>query len=293
MLVLAVGPNSKQGSIASLASGQDLRNPEHTLFRQKTVLTEKLEQLAGDIGRFGLAAALLTLMAMSSQFSYHNFIQNQTPWNWMFLETYLHQLITSITILVVAVPEGLPLASTLALAFSIQRMMKDNNLVRHLEACETMGSITAICTDKTGTLTLNDLKVQQLWIGGTPMDLKKLTLNPEIKKLLSEAIALNSTAILKSTGFECIGNRTECGLLKFLDLKLDSNYHQIRQEWSNLEVFPFTSNSKRMSILVKKQNQQIFYIKGAPEIVLKFCKFQVHLILRSDWKYCFLVEYFW
>lgn len=277
MLVLAVGANSRQGSIASLASGQDLGNPGSTLFRQKTVLTEKLEQLAAEIGRFGLAAALLTLLTMASQFTYQNLIQDPAPWDWTFLETYLHQLIISITILVVAVPEGLPLASTLALAFSIQRMMKDNNLVRHLEACETMGSITAICTDKTGTLTLNDLKVQQFWIGGISMELGKLTLNPGIKKLISEGIALNSTASLKSTGFECIGNRTECGLLRFLNLALDSNYHQIRQEWSNLEVFPFTSTSKRMSILVKKQNQKIFHIKGAPEIILKFCKFQVNL----------------
>eukprot|EP00210_Caulerpa_lentillifera_P004992 g4766.t1 len=281
MLVLAVGSNSKQGSIASLASGQGLsNNSQGTLLRQKTVLTEKLERLAGDIGRFGLGAALVTLGSMAGQFSFEIFIHNPQPWNWQFLEVYLHQLITSITILVVAVPEGLPLASTLALAFSVQRMMQDNNLVRHLEACETMGSITAICTDKTGTLTLNNLAVKQLWLADRKLNVQSLALTPEYKQLITEAIALNSTASLgrmSGAGIECIGNRMECGLLKFLMKDLEVDYRPIREAWRNLEVTPFTSSRKRMSSLVQKDNKTIFHLKGAPEIVLKLCKFQMML----------------
>lgn len=107
----------------------------------------------------------------------------------------------------VAVPEGLPLASTLALAFSVQRMMQDNNLVRHLEACETMGSVTTVCTDKTGTLTANDLTVQELWIGGQPSKTDHLHLTPAFKDILSEAIAVNSTATLTSNSGEKLMGR--------------------------------------------------------------------------------------
>ena len=99
---------------------------------------------------------------------------------------------------VVAVPEGLPLASTLALAFSVQRMMEDNNLVRNLDACETMGSVTTVCTDKTGTLTVNDLNVQQLWVANSIQTIKGLALDKELRNLIAEAISVNTTASLQN-----------------------------------------------------------------------------------------------
>lgn len=118
--------------------------------RQTTQLQRKLDSMAGRIGQFGLAAALVSLLGMALPFTYATFVVGGAPWSVGYLGDYLHFLIQSITILVVAVPEGLPLAVTIALAFSVKRMLADHNLVRNLGAAETMGCATTICTDKTG-----------------------------------------------------------------------------------------------------------------------------------------------
>ena len=118
--------------------------------RQTTQLQRKLDAMAGTIGQFGLAAALVSLLGMALPFTYATFVAAGEPWSVAYLGDYLHFLIQAITILVVAVPEGLPLAVTIALAFSVKRMLAENNLVRNLAAAETMGCATTICTDKTG-----------------------------------------------------------------------------------------------------------------------------------------------
>ena len=132
----------------------------------KTILTEKLEQMAADIGKLGLAAGIATALILAGQFTWDTFLVAGSSWSWGYVQQYLDYVIVGVTILVVAIPEGLPLAVTLSLAFSVKRMLQDNNLVRHLDACETMGTATTICSDKTGTLTSNRMSVAQLWSGG-------------------------------------------------------------------------------------------------------------------------------
>lgn len=191
MLVLAVGENCQQGiinkmiltgdqgemeggqvlssgeieSTGSRPGGADTDALQGNALREDTVLVKKLEQLAKDIGNFGVGAAVAVLIINVCLYSWELVLAGSVPWSLTHLEEYLKFFITSITILVVAVPEGLPLAVTLALAFSVQQMLNDNNLVRHLDACETMGCATTICSDKTGTLTENNMKVVRLWSG--------------------------------------------------------------------------------------------------------------------------------
>eukprot|EP01111_Echinosteliopsis_oligospora_P005677 TRINITY_DN191_c0_g1_i4.p1 TRINITY_DN191_c0_g1~~TRINITY_DN191_c0_g1_i4.p1 ORF type:complete len:737 (-),score=213.28 TRINITY_DN191_c0_g1_i4:677-2887(-) len=155
MMVIAVGENSQKGKITAL-----LESPS-----EDTPLTTKLDKLANQIGKFGLVAASLTLLVLLIKFIV-DFKKQGKTWEWSYASVLLGYLITAITIVVVAVPEGLPLAVTISLAYSMQKMMKDNNLVRHLEACETMGGATNICSDKTGTLTMNRMTLNKIWMCG-------------------------------------------------------------------------------------------------------------------------------
>ncbi|GMH44194.1 hypothetical protein BSKO_12128 [Bryopsis sp. KO-2023] len=293
MVVTGVGRNSKQGAIADLVASQGSAQNSENGLRNTTVLTEKLEGLAGDIGRVGVMASLVTFLAMSSRFTFETFFVEGAAWDWRFLQDYLEHVITSITVLVVAVPEGLPLAVTLALAFSVQKMMTDNNLVRNLDACETMGSTTTICSDKTGTLTANDLNVKRIWIGNESIDLNgenQLNADGSFAKgcvlftLLGEAISLNSTASIEAdpnTGKPtALGNRTECGLLKFVSGILDVDYLWIRNSRQIVRNYPFSSSRKRMAVLVEdfldptdleSGPSTTLHVKGAAEIVLRLC----------------------
>lgn len=167
MLVLAVGPNSQQGIINTLVmgGGENAAAGGDNL-REETMLVKKLDKLAKDIGQFGVAAASAVFVVNTFGYSLSLMGMGIMPFTMEHAQQYLEFFITSITILVVAVPEGLPLAVTLALAFSVQRMLADNNLVRHLNACETMAGATTICSDKTGTLTENKMKVARIWAAG-------------------------------------------------------------------------------------------------------------------------------
>ncbi|KAL6771810.1 hypothetical protein ACKKBG_A27885 [Auxenochlorella protothecoides x Auxenochlorella symbiontica] len=168
MLVTAVGGQSASGAIARAVmqrkggggggDGGELREP--------TQLQQKLEVYATTIGKFGIAAALLSTSALIARFSWMTFVVEAKPWDWVYAQDILDALIIGITILVVAVPEGLPLAVTLSLAYSVKQMLADQNLVRQLQASETMGTATVICSDKTGTLTQNDMTLTGLWMGG-------------------------------------------------------------------------------------------------------------------------------
>lgn len=186
MMVIAVGERSQKGKISAL-----LDSPN-----EDTPLTEKLEKLSERIGKFGLIAAALTFSVLVGKY----FIwERHGKWQWSELGNLVGYLITAVTIVVVAVPEGLPLAVTISLAYSMRKMMKDNNLVRHLEACETMGGATNICSDKTGTLTENRMTLDKLWIAGEEHE-DAGEIEENVARLFAEGISVNSSAYIERGG---------------------------------------------------------------------------------------------
>uniref|UniRef100_A0A3P9LAY8 Calcium-transporting ATPase n=1 Tax=Oryzias latipes TaxID=8090 RepID=A0A3P9LAY8_ORYLA len=255
--------------------------------KEKSVLQGKLTKLAVQIGYAGLVMSSITVTILVLYFSIDNFVMKKRPWmaecTPIYVQYFVKFFIIGVTVLVVAVPEGLPLAVTISLAYSVKKMMKDNNLVRHLDACETMGNATAICSDKTGTLTTNRMTAVQCYIGD--VHYKKIpdpgVLPPKSLDLLINAIAINSaytTKILppdKEGGLpKQVGNKTECGLLGLiLELKLD--YQPIRNqipEEKLYKVYTFNSVRKSMSTVIKLPDGSFrMYSKGASEIVLKKC----------------------
>ncbi|XP_053150600.1 plasma membrane calcium-transporting ATPase 2 isoform X4 [Hemicordylus capensis] len=255
--------------------------------KEKSVLQGKLTKLAVQIGKAGLVMSAITVIILVLYFSIDNFVVNKKPWlpecTPVYVQYFVKFFIIGVTVLVVAVPEGLPLAVTISLAYSVKKMMKDNNLVRHLDACETMGNATAICSDKTGTLTTNRMTVVQAYVGDVhykevpdPNSIPAKTLD-----LLVHAIAINSaytTKVLppeKEGGLpRQVGNKTECGLLGFvLDLKQD--YQPVRNQMPEeklYKVYTFNSVRKSMSTVIKMPDDSFrMYSKGASEIVLKKC----------------------
>uniref|UniRef100_A0A8C8SPA4 Calcium-transporting ATPase n=1 Tax=Pelusios castaneus TaxID=367368 RepID=A0A8C8SPA4_9SAUR len=255
--------------------------------KEKSVLQGKLTKLAVQIGKAGLVMSAITVIILVLYFAVDTFVVKKKQWlpecTPIYVQYFVKFFIIGVTVLVVAVPEGLPLAVTISLAYSVKKMMKDNNLVRHLDACETMGNATAICSDKTGTLTTNRMTVVQAYLGD--VHYKEIP-NPasipdKILDLLVNAIAINSaytTKILppeKEGGLpRQVGNKTECGLLGFvLDLKQD--YQPVRNlipEETLYKVYTFNSVRKSMSTVVKMPDGSFrMYSKGASEIVLKKC----------------------
>ncbi|XP_062842723.1 plasma membrane calcium-transporting ATPase 2 isoform X9 [Trichomycterus rosablanca] len=255
--------------------------------KEKSVLQGKLTKLAVQIGKAGLLMSAITVIILVLYFAIDNFVLQKKPWlpecTPIYIQYFVKFFIIGVTVLVVAVPEGLPLAVTISLAYSVKKMMKDNNLVRHLDACETMGNATAICSDKTGTLTTNRMTAVQLYSADVhfkvipdPSALPSKTLD-----MLANAISINSaytTNILppdKEGGLpKQVGNKTECGLLGLvLDLKRD--YQTIRNqipEEKLYKVYTFNSVRKSMSTVVKLPDGSFrMYSKGASEIVLKKC----------------------
>ncbi|XP_014867712.1 PREDICTED: plasma membrane calcium-transporting ATPase 1-like isoform X3 [Poecilia mexicana] len=255
--------------------------------KEKSVLQGKLTRLAVQIGKAGLFMSALTVIILILYFVIHTFaIQGRT---WMaectpiYIQYFVKFFIIGVTVLVVAVPEGLPLAVTISLAYSVKKMMKDNNLVRHLDACETMGNATAICSDKTGTLTMNRMTVVQAFIGDTHYRTvpEPDAINPGTLDTLVNSISVNSaytTKILppeKEGGLpRHVGNKTECALLGLvLDLKRD--YQPIRDEIPEekmYKVYTFNSSRKSMSTVLQNADGGFrMYSKGASEIVLRKC----------------------
>ncbi|KAL4646357.1 plasma membrane calcium-transporting ATPase 2 isoform X6 [Arapaima gigas] len=255
--------------------------------KEKSVLQGKLTKLAVQIGKAGLVMSAITVIILVLYFAIENFVVDKRPWmpecTPVYIQYFVKFFIIGVTVLVVAVPEGLPLAVTISLAYSVKKMMKDNNLVRHLDACETMGNATAICSDKTGTLTTNRMTVVQAYVGDVyykevpdPDALPSKTLD-----VLVNAIAINSaytTKILppdKEGGLpKQVGNKTECALLGFvLDLKQD--YQPVRNsipEDKLYKVYTFNSIRKSMSTVIKLPSGGFrLYSKGASEIMLKKC----------------------
>lgn len=176
---------SESSGVSSVDEGKSIGNDKSMALmpveglgrlREETVLQRKLAGYASTIGQLGLGAAVVASTALITRFSYDTFVLEQLPWDWTYLHAYLSFFITGVTILVVAVPEGLPLAVTISLAYSVMRMLDENNLVRHLGAAETMATTNVICTDKTGTLTQNRMAVTGMWLAGkTVPNLRKFT----------------------------------------------------------------------------------------------------------------------
>ncbi|XP_048000496.1 plasma membrane calcium-transporting ATPase 2 isoform X5 [Leguminivora glycinivorella] len=252
--------------------------------KEKSVLQAKLTKLAIQIGYAGSTIAVLTVIILVIQFSVTTFVTQEKPWRATYINHFVKHLIIGVTVLVVAVPEGLPLAVTLSLAYSVKKMMKDNNLVRHLDACETMGNATAICSDKTGTLTTNRMTVVQSYICEK---LCKVTPNyrdlpADVAETLIESISVNSaftSRIMPSqdpTGPPMqVGNKTECALLGFV-LGLGQSYEAVRErhtEESFTRVYTFNSVRKSMSTVIPYKGGYRLYTKGASEIVMKKCSF--------------------
>ncbi|XP_066528072.1 plasma membrane calcium-transporting ATPase 2 isoform X5 [Hoplias malabaricus] len=255
--------------------------------KEKSVLQGKLTKLAVQIGKAGLVMSAITVIILVLYFAIDNFVLQKRQWlpecTPIYIQYFVKFFIIGVTVLVVAVPEGLPLAVTISLAYSVKKMMKDNNLVRHLDACETMGNATAICSDKTGTLTTNRMTAVQCYVGDVHYKVipDPSSIPPKTLDILVSAISINSaytTKILppdKEGGLpKQVGNKTECGLLGLvLDLKRD--YQSIRNqipEEKLYKVYTFNSVRKSMSTVTKLQDGSFrMYSKGASEIVLKKC----------------------
>ncbi|XP_021107924.1 plasma membrane calcium-transporting ATPase 3 isoform X2 [Heterocephalus glaber] len=255
--------------------------------KEKSVLQGKLTKLAVQIGKAGLVMSAITVIILVLYFVIETFVVDGRVWlaecTPVYVQYFVKFFIIGVTVLVVAVPEGLPLAVTISLAYSVKKMMKDNNLVRHLDACETMGNATAICSDKTGTLTTNRMTVVQSYLGDTYY--KEIpapsALTPKILDLLVHAISINSAYTTKILPPEKegalprqVGNKTECALLGFmLDLKRD--FQPVREQIPEdklYKVYTFNSVRKSMSTVIHKPDGGFrLFSKGASEILLKKC----------------------
>uniref|UniRef100_A0A8C6Y5Y2 Calcium-transporting ATPase n=1 Tax=Naja naja TaxID=35670 RepID=A0A8C6Y5Y2_NAJNA len=255
--------------------------------KEKSVLQGKLTKLAVQIGKAGLLMSAVTVIILVLYFVIDTFWIQKRPWlaecTPIYIQYFVKFFIIGVTVLVVAVPEGLPLAVTISLAYSVKKMMKDNNLVRHLDACETMGNATAICSDKTGTLTMNRMTVVQAYI--SEKHYKKI---PEVQAIPDKTLSYLVTGISVNSAYTSkilppekegglprhVGNKTECALLGFLlDLKRD--YQEVRNEIPEealYKVYTFNSVRKSMSTVLKNSDGSFrIFSKGASEIVLKKC----------------------
>ncbi|XP_030826195.1 LOW QUALITY PROTEIN: plasma membrane calcium-transporting ATPase 3-like [Camarhynchus parvulus] len=255
--------------------------------KEKSVLQAKLTQLAVQIGKAGLAMSAITVIILVLYFVIETFVVQGRPWLAecapVYVQYWVKFFIIGVTVLVVAVPEGLPLAVTISLAYSVKKMMKDNNLVRHLDACETMGNATAICSDKTGTLTTNRMTVVQAFVGGSHFSRPPApaALAPPTLDLLAQAIAINSAYTSKILPPEApgalprhVGNKTECALLGLaLGLGRDPEAERAQVPEEHLvKVFTFNSERKSMSTVTRRPGGGYRLLcKGASEMVLRRC----------------------
>ncbi|WP_367183850.1 calcium-translocating P-type ATPase, PMCA-type [uncultured Bacteroides sp.] len=258
MKVDRVGDATEIGKVARQSTEQS---------DEKTPLNIQLEKLANLIGKVGFTIATLTFVIFTGKDLYAYFTANtvETWEQWLQVaQIVLKYFMMAVTLIVVAVPEGLPMSVTLSLALNMRRMLKTNNLVRKMHACETMGAITVICTDKTGTLTQNLMQVHEAHVDES---------NPE---LVAESIAVNSTAFLeeKAEGEKPsgVGNPTEVALLLWLNGK-GADYISLRENAHTVNQLTFSTERKYMATLVDSpvMNKRVLYIKGAPEIVMSKC----------------------
>ena len=247
MAVTAVGDETEIGKVAREAT---------ELSAVKTPLNLQLDRLAKLISKVGSAVSVLAFVA----FLLHDVLTNELWHTGDYLGmagVVLRYFMMAVTLIVMAVPEGLPMAVTLALALNMRRMLRSNNLVRKLQASETMGAVTVICTDKTGTLTENRMTVSRL-------DMEEGI----AEESLFQAIAINSTACLEHD--RRIGNPTEAALLQWMQHR-GSDYEALRRQGHIIDCLPFSTERKYMATLAAPEGHSCLYVKGAPEIVMQFC----------------------
>lgn len=264
--VLSVGDRTEQGKVFEAAQIDD---------SVKTPFNEQLERLGKWISRGSYVIAILVVICRIIVYLTTYGVDCFDSWETAtpFFAYLLQTLMIAVTLVVVAVPEGLPMAITLSLAYSMRRMLKTNNLVRKMHACETMGATTVICTDKTGTLTQNQMKVEEfLFAEDTnplPQDL--------FSRIVYESLAVNSTASLDFSNPQrpqVLGNPTEGALLLWLNSK-NQDYRQLRAQAVKIEEIPFSTELKYMATLVESavlKGHRVLYLKGAPEIVMAMCQ---------------------
>jgi len=282
MLIVAVGPNSEWGKTLMRLNEDDDDDDQ-------TPLEEKLDNLAKFIGKGGILFAVATFIVLLAGFLIQKLV-SKAAWSVKDINIVVNFIVISVTIVVVAVPEGLPLAVTISLAYSVKKMMKDNNLVRKLVACETMGSATNICSDKTGTLTMNEMQVTKAYIAGKQyFEAEELPeqgdLNEKVLKLFSDNSSVNSTAELvkpkadSHKEYEIQGNRTESAILIMLR-RMGVDYKSIRDDFDHsrsiVKMFTFSSKKKRMSTVVRVDDELQLHCKGASEIVLEMCNSELN-----------------
>lgn len=248
--VQAVGDATENGKVYEAARIDD---------SVKTPLNEQLDRLGTLIARVSYGIAFLVIVGRVMMYFLHY------DFEWVHFVSYVLQTVMiSVTLIVVAVPEGLPMAVTLSLAYSMRRMLKTNNLVRKMHACETMGAATVICTDKTGTLTQNVMHVYE-----TCFEIE----GKEIKELVCQGIAVNTTASLQieeGTSPKVLGNPTEGALLLWLyDQGID--YRALKEDVVYEVELPFSTERKLMAVVVRTDQERMLYVKGAPEIVYGKC----------------------
>ncbi|EFJ37088.1 hypothetical protein SELMODRAFT_266601 [Selaginella moellendorffii] len=261
MLVTGVGMNTEWGHLmAVLGEGGD----------DETPLQVRLNGVATLIGKIGLGFAVVTFLVLLLRFLIKKRFQLVTHDALEIVNFFA----IAVTIIVVAVPEGLPLAVTLTLAYAMKKMMRDKALVRHLSACETMGSATCICSDKTGTLTTNHMTVVKSWIGGRVWSESRPEVCAELHELVLENCFQNTSGDVgdgEGGKPDLIGTPTETAVLSF-GISLGGNFKDVRSQSSILKVEPFNSAKKRMGVLVKGGHGTIrAHWKGASEIVLGMC----------------------
>ena len=274
MLVGSVGERTEWGR--TLLRMQEAGNEE-------TPLQGQLNEMVLAIGKFGFFMGSVTFLILFAFWAVDTyFLVLKTAWSWSYLRGIVDALIIAVTLLVVGIPEGLPLAVIISLAYSMKAMTKDNILVRHIEACETMGGATNICSDKTGTLTQNKMTVMCGWIGGEWVEtLSSFSLEPEFGEVFRAVIALNTTAFRHEE--KVVGMPTEMALLDMVD-RVDGSvafYEGFRKKWSNnlLLRIPFSSETKRMISVFYVSDLDVirFLVKGAPEVLLQECRKQLLL----------------
>lgn len=270
MRVDKVGDATEIGKVARQATEQS---------EEQTPLNIQLTKLANLIGKAGFTIAALTFIIFTSKDLYAYFTSGAYTGDWhswlAIARIVLKYFMMAVTLIVVAVPEGLPMSVTLSLALNMRRMLKTNNLVRKMHACETMGAITVICTDKTGTLTQNLMQVYEAQVDNSQPD------------LVAEGIAVNSTAFLeeKAAGEKPsgVGNPTEIALLLWLNGQ-GKDYMSLRTQAKVVNQLTFSTERKYMATLVDSpiRQKRILYIKGAPEIVMSKCNLPADAIARYN-----------
>ncbi|KAM5552860.1 hypothetical protein ABKV19_025201 [Rosa sericea] len=276
MLVTSVGMNTTWGEMMSQISSDT---------SEQTPLQARIHGLASSIGIVGLLVALSNLIVSKIYYFTGNTKDKQGKKEFNGSRTKVNRIImavvgmvgTAVTIVVAAIPEGLPVAMTITFCYAMKRMMADKAMVRKLSACEIMGSATTICTDKTGTLTMNQMKVAKFWIGEKPVEKAYSSISSCLLSLIQEGVAMNTTGCasrhISGSGFEFSGSPTEKAILSWASEELHMDMERLKNNSVIQDVEAFNSHKKRSGILIKRKidNTMQVHWKGAAEVILAMC----------------------